>query len=60
MIIFYLFCFQLWYNTYEKYKELNTMQNMQKNYKGKHLKKNQLKRAQMAGKKIVRNKVVKG
>ena len=36
------------------------MQNMQKNYKGKHLKINQLKRAQMAGKKIVRNKVVKG
>jgi hypothetical protein len=33
------------------------MQNMQKNYKGKHLKKNQLKKAQMNGKKIIRNKI---
>lgn len=33
------------------------MQNMQKNYKGKHLKKNQLKKAKMAGKKVIRNKI---
>jgi hypothetical protein len=33
------------------------MQNMQKNYKGKHLKKNQIKRAKMLGKKVVRNKI---
>jgi hypothetical protein len=35
------------------------MQVMGRNYRGKHLKKNQLKRAQMNGKKIVRNKIAK-
>jgi len=34
------------------------MQNMQKNYKGKHLKKNQLKRAQMAGKSLIQNRPI--
>ena len=40
-------------------KEMNIMQVMGKNYKGKHLKKNKLKKAQLAGKKVIRNKIAK-